>query len=144
MTDIVAPAGPEPGAFAPTEWIVAFEPRTSLWWGKFLPEGFGHCFCFGMSAGVWVSMEPLIQGTRIAVCSDAMVMHWFTQAKIGNLKLLKAAVQGHSVVRPRFFVTCAGAIGSVLGMKRLPITPHGLFWKLRRSGAQEVGRAIDG
>ena len=141
---VTVPRGPDTVMFTPDEWIVAFEPRTSLWWGRFLPEGFGHCWAFGCAAGIWVSVEPWTTGTRVSVVSDEVVLHWFTLAKIKKLRLLAAKPEGYVAVRPRFMVTCAGCVASLLGLRRFPLTPQGLFWMLRRRGAQEVGRNIDG
>lgn len=133
----------------PQEWFVAFEPKTSIWWGRFLAPGFGHCYAFGYvpldeHSGVWLFQEALVRGVFVGVASPDMVLGWWTLAKMGKLRILKIRPQQELVVRPRWAVTCAGAVGALLGLKRLPITPHGLFWMLRRLGAVEVGRLEDG
>lgn len=133
----------------PKEWIVAFEPKTSIWWGRFLTPGFGHCFMFGWldlgdETGIWLFQEALVSGVHMGVASPEAVERWFAEAYIGRLRLLRIKPINSIVVRPRFMVTCAGAIGAVLGLRRLPLTPHGLFWMLRRLGAREVGRNTDG
>jgi hypothetical protein len=132
----------------PAKWIVAFEPKTSIWWGRFLTPGFGHCFTFGFvpaadGPGVWLYAEALVTGVHIGVAPHEAVLRWFAEAKIGRLRLLEIKPQANVVVRPRWAVTCAGCIGAILGLRRLPLTPHKLFWMLRRLGAREIGRNTD-
>lgn len=125
------------------EWIVAFEPRTSAWWGRFLRHGFGHCFAFGFCTrtGHWLVVEPTFERVAVGIATPRQVEAWFEAAAEGRLRLLRARCQDHRAVRPRFIVTCAGAVASLLGLRRYPLTPWGLFWTLRRAGAREMGRA---
>ncbi|MBR0682754.1 hypothetical protein GXW74_19840 [Roseomonas eburnea] len=124
-------------------WMVVFEPTTSAWWGRFLARGFGHCWAMGFdpAARVWVGVEPLFQGTLVRVLSSEAVHGVFLRAKLGEVRLLSVPHVGAEVVRPRFCVTCAGAVASLLGLRRFPLTPWGLFWTLRRMpGVKEIWR----
>ena len=143
------PAQFNPLGVTPTEWIVAFEPKTSIWWNRFLAPGFGHCFMFGYvpeanGPGIYLFFEPLVTGGFIGIAPHANVHEWRTRAALGQLRLLAVEPPNVEAVRPRFMVTCAGAVGFMLGLPRLPITPHGLYWMLRRRGAREIGRLPDG
>lgn len=123
-------------------WYVVFEPTTSAWWGRFLARGFGHCWMLGFDtrAGVWVEMEPLFSGTVVRVAPDEVVRGVFIRHRRGEVRLLRVRHIGAEVRWPRLVVTCAGAVASLLGMRRFPLTPYGLFWRLRRLGAQEIER----
>lgn len=133
----------------PKEWFVVFEPKTSIWWNRFLSPGFGHCYMFGYlpvgeGQGVYLFFEPLVTGGFIGLASHDHVHEWRTRAALGQLRILQIEAPNVEAVRPRFMVTCAGAVGFMLGLPRLPITPHGLYWMLRRRGAREIGRLPDG
>lgn len=128
----------------PPRWIAAFEPKTSLWWGRFLPEGFGHVFAFGFvpptadTPGTWLYMEATLGGTRIGVAQPDQIAGWFWLARMGRMRLLRmATLEVPDVPRPRI-TTCAGAVASLFGLRRYPLTPQGLFWTLRRLGAEEL------
>ena len=126
-------------------WVVVFEPTTSAWWGRFLARGFGHCWAMGFDvrAGVWIAVEPLFQGTLAKVLPDDVVKAVFLKAQRGEVRLLSVPHVGVEVRWPRLVVTCAGAVGSLLGLRRFPLTPHGLFWTLRRMpGVEEIGRGV--
>lgn len=124
-------------------WIVVFEPTTSAWWGRFLARGFGHCWAmaFDTRARVWVRVEPLFQGTLVEVAPREVVVGAFVKAQEGAIRILTVPHVGVEVRRPRLVVTCAGAVASLLGLRRFPLTPYGLFWTLRRiPGVREIGR----
>lgn len=123
-------------------WLVVFEPTTSAWWGRFLARGFGHCWAMGFdpAAKAWVCVEPLFEGTMVRVASPEVVAGVFLRAERGELRLLSVPHVGVEVRRPRLCVTCAGAVASLLGLRRFPLTPWGLFWTLRRiPGVRELG-----
>lgn len=123
-------------------WHVVFEPTTSAWWGRFLAPGFGHCWAmaFDTEARVWVRVEPLFSGTLVQVAPRAVVVGTFVKAAEGSLRLLVVPHVGVEVRRPRLLMTCAGAVASLLGLRRFPLTPYGLFWTLRRiPGVREIG-----
>ena len=125
-----------------TEWIVAFEPRTSAWWGRFLRDGFGHCFAFGFCARSerWLVVEPTFERGVVAVAEVGQVEAWFAEADAGRLRLVAVECQDQAVRRPRFVVTCAGAVAGLLGLRRYPLTPWGLFRMVRAFGGKELGR----
>lgn len=137
---------PDVPVLVPGEWVVAFEPTTSIWWGRLLAPQFGHCFMFGCVAvegvadPVWLLVEPLTFGTQVGVMHRETVDLMFRRARAGEVRLLAVTPHEIHVVRPRFMVTCAGCVASVLGLKRYPLTPRGLFWTLRRAGARELCR----
>ena len=123
------------------EWFVVFEPTTSAWWGRFLKEGFGHCYAFGLDvqADRWVAIEPLFEHVRVDVLDGALVDWFWRRAMAGELRILKVPVQDVAYRRPRFLVTCAGCVASLIGLRRYPLTPWGLFWMVRRlPGVQEI------
>lgn len=127
-------------------WVVVFERTTSAWWGRFLARGFGHCWAmaFDVRAGVWIAVEPLFQGTLAKVLPHEVVQAVFLRAQRGEVRLLSVPHIGAEVRWPRLVVTCAGCVGSLLGMRRFPLTPYGLFWTLRRMpGVEEIGRGIE-
>lgn len=126
-----------------SSWVVVFEPTTSAWWGRFLARGFGHCWAMGFDtqAGVWIAVEPLFQGTWVRVLQPASVTGMFLKAERGEVRMLSVPHVGVEVRWPRLVVTCAGCVASVLGLRRFPLTPYGLFWTLRRMpGVEEIGR----
>jgi hypothetical protein len=142
---------PVPNALGltPKEWFVVFEPKTSIWWNRFLRPGFGHCFMFGYlpleeGRGIYQFFEPLTTGGFMGVAPHEHVLEWRTRAALGQLRILQIEAPNVEAVRPRFMVTCAGAVGFMLGLPRLPVTPHGLYWMLRRRGAREIGMLPDG
>lgn len=127
-------------------WVVVFEPTTSAWWGRFLARGFGHCWAmaFDARAGVWIAVEPLFQGTLAQVLPHEVVHAVFLRAAKGEVRLLSVPHIGAEVRWPRLVVTCAGCVGSLLGMRRFPLTPYGLFWTLRgMPGVKEIGRGVE-
>lgn len=125
------------------EWFIVFEPRTSAWWGRFLKEGFGHCYAFGYDAVAdrWLVVEPLFEHVRMDVVSGAVVNVFWDMAMSGKVRIVKVPVQDVAYFRPRLLVTCAGCVASLIGLRRYPLTPWGLFWMVRRvPGAREIDR----
>lgn len=116
------------------EWIVVFERRTTVWWGRFLRDGYGHCWAmaFDVKAEAWVMVNPLFEGTLCRVMPDTGVRNQFQRAREGEVKMVSVPFQAQRVVRPRLLVTCAGCVASVLGLRRYPLTPWGLLWTVRR------------
>lgn len=142
---VIDPAAGIPATTWPglSSWVVVFEPTTSAWWGRFLARGFGHCWAMGFDTrvNIWVAVEPLFQGTYVRVLPPETVHGVYLRASRGELRLLSVPHIGAEVRWPRLVVTCAGCVGSLLGMRRFPLTPHGLFWTLRRMpGVEEIGR----
>lgn len=124
------------------EWFVVFEPTTSIWWGRYLKRGFGHCYAIGFDAEAdrWVAVEPLLEHVRIDVLSPEMVDYFWARAKAGELRMVLVPQQGGSRPMPHFLVTCAGAVASLLGLRRYPLTPWGLFRMVRDlPGVREIG-----
>lgn len=122
------------------EWIVAFEPADSVWWHRFLAPGFGHCWAFGFcqETGHWVWMNPAFERVMIGIATPRLVEGWFDAMNVGRLRLVRVPCQDVPAVRPRLLVTCAGAVASLLGLRRYPLTPWGLFRMVRAIGAQEL------
>jgi hypothetical protein len=122
------------------EWIVAFCPADSVWWHRFLSPGFAHCWAFGFDpqTGHWLYVEPTFSRVVVAIATPRQVEGWFEAAAERRLTLLRARCEDSQVVRPRFFVTCAGCVAALLGMRRYPLTPWGLFRTLRAAGAREL------
>lgn len=139
-------AWPDVPVLLPDEWVVCFEPTTSIWWGRLLAPQFGHCFMMGCvvreegETPVWLLVEPLTVGTQVGVMAPEVVLTMFARARRGEMRMLACKPEKANVVRPRFLVTCAGCVASVLGLRRYPLTPRGLFWTLRRAGARELCR----
>jgi hypothetical protein len=132
-------AASEGGAFI-DEWIVAFRDAGAVWWRRFLRPGFGHCWAFGFCprTGHWLVVEPTFSRVVVAVATPRQVEAWFEAAAERRITLVRAPCRDEEVVRPRFFVTCAGCVAALLGMRRYPLTPWGLFRTLRAAGAREL------
>lgn len=99
---------------------------------------------YDTDARVWVRVEPLFSGTLVQVAPRAVVVGAFVAAQEGRLRILSVPHVGVEVRWPRLVVTCAGCVASLLGLRRFPLTPYGLFWTLRRiPGVREIGRGSE-
>lgn len=128
------------------EWIVVFHPTTAAWWGRFLAPGFGHCFAMAYlpEARRWLYVDPLFCRVTIGLMTPEQALTVFRAARGGEMRALIARPEDAMVYRPRWCVTCAGCVASLLGLRRYPLTPLGLFRALRRAGARAIGQDGDG
>lgn len=125
----------------PTTWIAAFERREGLhWFSRFLAPRYAHCFAFGyvVEKDQYVYVEGTTSGVLVGIATREQVETWFRLACNRDLRLLEMAPRRVEVVRARWFVSCAGVVASLYGLRRYPLTPYGLFKMLRRAGAREI------
>jgi hypothetical protein len=125
-------------------WYLVFEHAESVWWHKYLKPGYAHCWAFGFSpagrgeAGRWIMFDPAFDGLQVRLLAAADVDLLFVAAARGAVRLLRMPVVAQAVVRPRWAVTCAGALAALVGMGATPLTPWGLACTARRLGAVEA------
>jgi hypothetical protein len=86
-----------------------------------------------------VRFEAGFDRLDVRVCSLGEVDDWLGLAHAGRLTVLRMPVLGEVLRRPRWVVTCAGALAALVGMRRTPLTPWGLACRARASGAEVVG-----
>lgn len=122
----------------PQTWFFAFEHAESVWWHRWLKRGYAHCFAFGFDGEAWLVVDPAFEGLIVRRASADEVEGWFARASLGGLRLWRVPVQGQAVVRPRWVVTCAGALAAIVGFRETPLTPWGLICIARRHGATEI------
>jgi hypothetical protein len=129
-----------PGIFI---WYLVFVPANSMWWHKLLKRGYEHCFAFGFSPGNgedegrWIVFDPCFDRLAVRLASEAEIEGWMIGASQGTCTILKAPLVEGMLLRPRWIVTCAGALAALVGMRETPLTPWGLAKRLCRLGAQE-------
>ncbi len=109
-----------------------------MWWHRWLKPGYAHCFAFGFDGRQWLLFEPAFEGLIVRSVTEDEIEGWFAAASLGRLRLLRMPAVGQAVVRPRWVVTCAGALAALVGMRSTPLTPWGLACKARALGAEEV------
>jgi hypothetical protein len=128
-------------------WYVVFEEANTIWWHRWLKPGFRHCWAFKVQViasdpprGEWILVDPLFTGVDIRLVPPESAVGWLALAGIegSGLQILRVPEQRNGVIRPRFFVSCAGALAAVLGLRQTPWTPWGLYWRLRRLPGVEV------
>lgn len=125
-------------------WFFVFCAADSMWWHRWLRPGFQHCFAFGFSPasadapGRWLVFDPCFDRLCVRLAGEEEVEGWFAAAGGGVVTILEVPVLEQRLARPRWLVTCAGAMAALVGMRRTPLTPWGLACMARRLGAREV------
>lgn len=124
-------------------WHLVFVPANSMWWHRWLKRGYEHCFAFGFSPGNgvdegrWIVFDPCFDRLAVRLASEAEIEGWMIGASQGTCTILKAPLVEGMLLRPRWIVTCAGALAALLGMAKTPLTPYRLACMARRMGAEE-------
>lgn len=127
-----------------SSWFLCFGSADSMWWHRWLRPGFQHCWAFGFSPagdggpGRWLVFDPCFDRLCVRLAGDAEVNGWFAAAVLGRVTVLEMPVLEQFLARPRWVVTCAGALAALVGMRRTPLTPWGLACIARSLGAREV------
>lgn len=122
-------------------WFLCFGPASSMWWHRWLRPGFQHCWAFGFSPagdggpGRWLVFDPCFDRLCVRLAGEAEVEGWFMAPGVTVLEMAPVA---EFLARPRWVVTCAGALAALVGMRRTPLTPWGLACMARGLGAREV------
>ncbi|MCK8785222.1 hypothetical protein M0638_12585 [Roseomonas sp. NAR14] len=135
----------EPFVPQPGTWFVAFQPADTVWWHRLCRKGFAHCFAFAPRGNPdragevhWVFFDPAFTCLDVRLIPFEAVVEAFAMNKVGALRILRIDRQGARLARPRWVVTCAGAIAALLGMRATPLTPWGLYRRMLAAGAEVV------
>jgi hypothetical protein len=126
-------------------WYLAFEDCNTLWWHRFLKPGYRHCWAFKAQVimedpprAEWLLFDPMLTGLDVRLVPKESAVGWLALGINGDLRILRVPEQRVLLARPRFFVSCAGALAALVGYSKTPLTPWGLYRRLRRLPGVEV------
>lgn len=127
-------------------WFFAFEEANTIWWHRWLKPGYRHCWAFKVQVIMeesgprheWLLFDPMFTGLDVRLVHQSQAEAWLALGMNGYLRILKVPQMQAGVVRPRFFVSCAGALAALIGYPKTPLTPWGLYWRLRALPGVEV------
>jgi hypothetical protein len=114
-------------------WVV-FTDQTDLWWLKFLPKGFRHCFVIIHDGKNWITVDPLSNTMEVVVQDvpkEFDLPRWLKEQ--GHVVLRVRKMPDEAKVAPVMLFSCVEAVKRMIGVReRFILTPRQLYRHLQR------------
>lgn len=132
-----------PHAVEPVEWFVVFHRKSTFRWLSWLACGeFKHVSAFAYYPGfkVWLLYDVHIGGTALIMLSHDRAKETLASYVDGCtvVKIARNARPFGLSLLSRLLFHCTPAIGNLVGMPFIALTPNHLFRHLMRNGAEIV------
>ena len=120
-------------------WVV-FTDQTDLWWLRFLPKGFRHCFVIIHDGRNWITVDPLSHCMEVSVQDlppEFDLPGWLKDQ--GHTVLRARRVQDSIHPAPFMPFSCVETVKRVLGLRgRFIFTPRQLYRALQKPASRQT------
>jgi len=115
------------------QFYIVFED-TTMWYGKFLKKGFGHCSVFKkVSDDKYIFIDPFTSYVGVYLVNPELLHHKLLTANVLYLeKDLTNLKRKSKLIVP---LTCVSVVCEVLGVEKSTYTPFQLYQHLLLNGA---------
>lgn len=115
------------------QFYIVFE-NTTMWYGKFLKKGFGHCSVFKkVSEDKYIFIDPFTSYVGVYLVKPELLHHKMLTANVLYLeKDLTNLKRKSKLIVP---LTCVSVVCELLGVEESTYTPFQLHQHLLRNGA---------
>lgn len=124
----------------PTRWHLVFQPVSELWWVNWLcPGRFKHVRAFGLipDTDTWIFYDVGFRKAELFVATGRLasftIGNWIEGATV--LTMVPSMAGRHPVMLP---LLCTTAIGRLLGLRCIAVTPDALYRHCLQVGAQAI------
>ena len=118
------------GKFIPVYWNVVFaSKKRENWWDFFIPHWCRHvlCYAYSMENDYWIVINPGLKSTLVSVVPVNDIDEYIYDVVGIDPTIIQ--VMGHEAgaYSNRYIQSCATIVARIVGIKRLVLTPKGLF-----------------